>query len=108
MDPFNALSIAAAARKIPQLKEAPPTKVMSCALVASTDLEDLDAVREVTGGADVPSVKMVDRPAMVCGHSTPHDEGRPSPARQGSLYTRGRGTRPACDLSPCLMIRMEH
>jgi hypothetical protein len=79
MDPFNALSTAATARKIPLLKEAPPAKVMSCALVASTDLEkDLDAAKEVTRGADVPSVKMAGRsanspsqPATVCGHSPP-------------------------------------
>jgi hypothetical protein len=44
MNPFNALSTAAAARKIPPLKEAPPAKVMSCALVALADVEkDLDA-----------------------------------------------------------------
>jgi hypothetical protein len=56
MDPFNALSTVAAARKIPQLKEAPPTKVMSCALVTSTDLEKtLDAEKEVIGGAGAPS-----------------------------------------------------
>jgi hypothetical protein len=49
MDPFNALSITAAARNIPPLKEAPPTKVMLCALVTSTDLEKtLDAVKKVT------------------------------------------------------------
>jgi hypothetical protein len=59
------------------LKEAPPTKVMSCALAASTDLEkDLDAAKEVTGGAGAPMAKMADQlanspsqPAMVCGHS---------------------------------------
>jgi hypothetical protein len=75
MDPFNALSTAAATRNIPSLKEAPPTKVMSCALVASTGLEKIvDAMKEVTGGASVPSVKMAGRPAnslgrlaMVCG-----------------------------------------
>jgi hypothetical protein len=64
MDPFNTLSTATATWKIPPLKEAPPTKVMSCALVASTDLEkDLDAVREVIGGADMPLEKMAGRPA---------------------------------------------
>jgi hypothetical protein len=58
MDPFNALSTTATVRKIPPLKEAPPAKVMSR---ASTDLEkDLDATKEVTGGAGVPSVKMAD------------------------------------------------
>jgi hypothetical protein len=116
MDPFNALSTAAAARKIPLLKEAPPAKVMSCALVASTDLEkDLDAAREVTGGVGMPSVKMASqptnspgRPAMVCGHSAPRDEGRSPPACQGSPYTQGRGMFLARALSPCLMIRKEH
>jgi hypothetical protein len=55
MDPFNALSTAVAAWNIPPLKEAPTAKVMSCALVASTDLEKtLDAVKDVTGGADTP------------------------------------------------------
>jgi hypothetical protein len=39
MDPFNALSTAAAARKNPPLKEASPTKVMSCALIISADLQ---------------------------------------------------------------------
>jgi hypothetical protein len=66
MDPFNDLSTAAAARKIPPLKEAPPAMVMSCALVASTYLEkDLDAAKEVTGGAGAPSVKMADQPWFV-------------------------------------------
>jgi hypothetical protein len=41
------------------LKESQPTKVMSCALVSSTDLEkDLEVAKEVTGGAGVPSTKM--------------------------------------------------
>jgi hypothetical protein len=62
MDPFNALSTVVAARKIQPLKEAPPTKVMSCALVTSTDLEkDLDAAKEVTDGAGAPSTKMAGR-----------------------------------------------
>jgi hypothetical protein len=81
MDPFNALSTAATARKIPPLKETPPAKVMQCALITSIDLEkDLDAAKEVTGGVDMPSAKMADRlanpgrSAMVCGHSAPHDE----------------------------------
>jgi hypothetical protein len=39
MDPFNALSTATAARKNPPLKEASPTKVMSCALIISADLQ---------------------------------------------------------------------
>jgi hypothetical protein len=63
MDPFNALSTAATVRKIPPFKGAPPAKVMSCALVASIDLEkDLYATREVTGGANAPLVKMIGRP----------------------------------------------
>jgi hypothetical protein len=66
MDPFNALSTTAARRKIPPLKEAPLAKVMSCALVASTYLEkDLDAAKEVTRGAGMPSVKMAGRPWFV-------------------------------------------
>jgi hypothetical protein len=48
------------------------------------------------------------RSAMVCGHSAPHDEVWTSPACQGSPYTRGRGTRPACAPSPCPMIRKEN
>jgi hypothetical protein len=82
---------------------------MSCALVTSTDLEkDLDDAKEVTRGVDAPSTKMADQPAMVCGHSTPRDEGRSPPARYGSPCTRGRGTRPARALSPCPMIGKEH
>jgi hypothetical protein len=51
MDTFNALSTIATARKIPPLKNASPTKVMLCALVASIDLQkDLDATKELTGG----------------------------------------------------------
>jgi hypothetical protein len=66
MDPFNALSTIAAARKIPPLKEVPTAKVMSCAFVTLTELEkDLDAAKEVTGGADAPSVKMADPPWFV-------------------------------------------
>jgi hypothetical protein len=38
MDPYNAQSTTAAARKIPPLKEASLAKVMSCALITSTDL----------------------------------------------------------------------
>jgi hypothetical protein len=69
-DPFNALSTTAAARKIPLLKEASPAKVMSCALIASTDLQkDLDVVKKVTGGAGVPSVKMADQPWFVANWS---------------------------------------
>jgi hypothetical protein len=82
-DPINALSTATATRKIPLLNEASPTKVMSCALITSTDLQkDLDAAKEVTGGAGAPSAKMAGRPAnspgwtaMVCGQSVTRDEG---------------------------------
>jgi hypothetical protein len=64
MNPFNALSIAATVRKILPLKEASPAKVMSCALIASIDIQkDLDATKEVTGGAGAPSTKMASRPA---------------------------------------------
>jgi hypothetical protein len=92
VDPFNALSTTTTTRKIPPLREAPPAKVMSCALVASTDLERaFDAAKEVTGGANVPSAKMAGRPAnspgwsdMVCGHLASHDEGWSPPACQGS------------------------
>jgi hypothetical protein len=116
MDPFNALSTAAAARKIPPLKEAPPAKVMSCAFVASKDLEkDLDAVKEITGGAGTPSAKMAGWPAnsygqsaMVCGHVTPRDEGQSPLVCQGSRCTRGYGTHLARALSPRPMIRTEH
>jgi hypothetical protein len=53
----------------PAIEEAPPAKVMSCALVTSTNLEKtLDAAKEVTGGAGVPSAKMVaDRPTPLAG-----------------------------------------
>jgi hypothetical protein len=110
MDPFNALSTAVAAMKIPPLKEAPPAKVMSCALVALTDLEkDLHAVKEVTGGASTPSAKMVGRPAgHVLWPFTPRDGGRSPPVHQGSPCSRGRGMYPARALSPRLMIGKEH
>jgi hypothetical protein len=83
MDPFNALSTTIAARKIPPLKEVSPAKVMSCALIALTDLQkDLDDAKEVIGGAGASSVKMASQlanspgqPAMVCGPLVPHDEG---------------------------------
>jgi hypothetical protein len=59
MDPFNALLTAAAVRMIPSLREAPPAKVASCALVASIDLEKaLDAAKKVIKGASVSSVMM--------------------------------------------------
>jgi hypothetical protein len=116
MDPFNVLSTVAATRKIPPLKEAPPAEVMSCALVTLTELEKtLDTVKEVTGGASTPSAKMVGwpanspgRPALVCGQSVPCDEGRSTPACQGSPYTRGCGMRPAHALSPRPSIRKEY
>jgi hypothetical protein len=71
MHPFNAQSTTAATRKIPPLKEAPPTKVMSCAMVATTDLEkDLDAAKEVIGGAGVPS-PLTSQPQFVAITSMP-------------------------------------
>jgi hypothetical protein len=49
---------------IPLLRDAGPTKLTSCALVASTDLEKaLDAVKEVIEGASAPSAMMGNRPA---------------------------------------------
>jgi hypothetical protein len=118
MDPFNALSTIATARKIPPLREAPPAKVMSRAFVTSTDLErTLDATQEVTGGASAPLAKMAgqptnspDRPATVCGHSPPppRDEGRSPLARQGSPCVRGHGTLPVHALSPRPTIGKEH
>jgi hypothetical protein len=48
------------------LKEASPTKVISCVLVTSTDLQkDLDASNEATGGVNVPSAKMAGQPWFV-------------------------------------------
>jgi hypothetical protein len=87
-DPFNALSTTTAVKKIPPLKEASPTKVMSCALIPSTyQQKDLDAAKEVTRGAGAPSANMAGRlanspgrPAMVCGQSVPHGEGQSPPA----------------------------
>jgi hypothetical protein len=59
MDPFNALSTAVITRMIPPLREAHPTKVASCTLVTSTNLEKaLDVVKEVIGGAGAPSATM--------------------------------------------------
>jgi hypothetical protein len=64
IDPLNALSTTAAARMIPLLREAPPAKVASCVLVASTDLEKaLDVAKEVIEGADAPSVTTGSQPA---------------------------------------------
>jgi hypothetical protein len=83
VDPFNALSTAAAVRMIPPSREAPPAKVASCALVASTNTEKaLDTAKEVTGRSGAPSVMMggqsaksPDRPAAVGGRLTPHEVG---------------------------------
>jgi hypothetical protein len=110
MDPFNALSTTAAARKIPPLREAPPTKVMSCALVTSTDLKRaFDAVKKVIRGAGTPSVKMADRPWFVAIRPPPsRDEDRSPLARQVSPYARGHGTHPVRALSPRPTIRKEH
>jgi hypothetical protein len=116
MDPFNALSTTATVRKIPPLREAPPSNVMSCALVASTDLDRaLDTTKEVTEGAGAPSAKMVGqlanspgRPTMICGHSAPRDEGRSPPVRHGSPCARGRGTHLDRALSPRPTMGKEH
>jgi hypothetical protein len=116
MDSFNALSTVAAIRNITPLKEASPAKVMSCDLVTLIDLEkDLDAAKEVTGGASAPSVKIAgrpanspSRPAMVCGQLVPRIKGRSPLVHQGSPCTRGHGTHPAHALSPRPMIGKEH
>jgi hypothetical protein len=116
MDPFNALSTAAAARKIPLLKEASLAKVMSCVVITLTDPQnDLGAAKEVIGGAGAPSMKMVSRLAnslgrlaMLCGQSVPRDEGRSPPARHGYPYTQGHGTRPTHALFPCPTIGKKH
>jgi hypothetical protein len=68
MDPFNALSTVVATRKIPLVKEASPAKVMSSMLIALRYLQkDLDAAKEVTGGAGAPSAKMAGRPTPLAG-----------------------------------------
>jgi hypothetical protein len=109
MDPFNALSTAATTRKIPPLIEASPTKIMLSALITSTDLQkDLDAAKEVTGGAGVQSAKMASRSVMVCGQSVPRYEGQSPPARQGSPCTQGHGMRLTPALSPHPTIGKEH
>jgi hypothetical protein len=116
MDPFNALSTAAAARMIPSLREAPPAKVASCALVASIDLEKaLDAAKKVIKGASVSSVMMggrsaesPGRSAAVGGQLTLLEVGQPSPVRQSSPTAQGRGSRPVRALSPCPTIGKEH
>jgi hypothetical protein len=108
MGPFNTLSTTAAVRMIPPLTEASPTKVTSCALVASTDLvKALDAAKEVTGGAGMHVSNDV-RPAMVGGRTTPLEEGQPSPVRQSSPAAQGHGSRPVRALSPHPMIGKEH
>jgi hypothetical protein len=82
-NPINALSIAAAARKIPPLKEASPAKVMSCKLIASIDLQkELDATKEVTGGADAPSTKMACRPWFVANQSHHHQHAKLPPVTE--------------------------
>jgi hypothetical protein len=116
MDSFNALSTAVVARKVSPLREAPPAKVMSCALVTSTDQDRaLDIVKEVTEEAGMPSAKMASRaanspgrPAMVYGHSAPRGEGRSPPVHQGSPCAQGRGTCWVRALSTHPMIGKEH
>jgi hypothetical protein len=98
---INALSTAAAVRKIPPLKEASPAKVMSCALVTLTDLEkDLDAAKEVTGGVVVSFVKMAGQLPWSAGHGLwpsppppPHDERFP-------LYPRPWNVPSSCSFPP--------
>jgi hypothetical protein len=110
------LSIAFVASAIPPLKEAAPTKVACCSLVASTDLEKaLDKANEETRGANAPLATMGGRPANIDGRSAmgfdrpaPVKVGRPSPSCQGSQCARGHGTRPTRALSPCSMIGKEH
>jgi hypothetical protein len=116
MDPFNALSTATAVRMIPLLREAPPAKVASCALVASTDLEKvIDAVKEVIGGSGVPSTMMAGRPAKspgrpatIGGRLTPLKVGQPSPACQSSPTAQGRGSRLVRVIYPHPTIGKEH
>jgi hypothetical protein len=57
---------------------------------------------------DRPADQFPGRSAMVCGHLAPHEEGRPSPVRQGSPCTQGRGTRPTRALFTHPMIGKEH
>jgi hypothetical protein len=103
MDPFNALSTAAATRKILPLKEASLANVMLVALIALIDLQKaLDVAKEVTRGADTSLVKMTSRlanspglPAVVCGQSAPRDEGR-SP-----LVCQGQGSGLECGTARC-------
>jgi hypothetical protein len=116
MDPFNALSTAAATRMIPLLREVATAKVTSRALVASTDLEKaLDAMKDVIGGVGVPLAMMSDqlakppgRLATVGGQLTPLEVGQPSPVCHSSLAAQGRGLHPFCVLSPRPTIGKEH
>jgi hypothetical protein len=106
---INALSTAAAVRKIPPLKEASPGKVMSCALVTSTDLEkDLDAAKEVTGGVVVSFVKMAGQLPWSAGHGLWPSLPPPPLTMRGSPCTRDRGMCLARALSPRLTIGKEH
>jgi hypothetical protein len=63
MESFNVVSTVAAVRAITLLKES-PTKVMSCTLVASSNLDKVfNVTKDVTRGAGGPPVKMGGRPA---------------------------------------------
>jgi hypothetical protein len=89
MDPFNTLSTVVAVRMIPPLREASPTKVTSCVLGASTDLEKaLDAAEEATGGDDTPSATMAGRPNPLVGQ--PWLVAARSPSRWVSHHLRAR------------------
>jgi hypothetical protein len=99
----NALSTATAMRMIPPLREAPPTKVSSCALVASTALEKaLDVAKEVIGGASVPLVMMGDQPAKSPSRSaTVGSRLTPPPLRWVNHHLRAR-----VPLLPRAMVRV--
>jgi hypothetical protein len=52
------------------LKEASPAKVITCALIALAYLQkDIDAAKELTGGASVPLPKMASQPWFVANRS---------------------------------------
>jgi hypothetical protein len=116
MDPFNALSTIAVARKTPPLKVVPTAKVMSCTLVTSIDQEKtLDAAKEVTGGAalhrqrwptDRPTL-LADRPWFVANRSPVMRAIHHQCANVPSPCTRGHGTHLAHALSPHPTIRKE-